>query len=801
MGLSDKLPNAAMKATRTPDSHGGEPRLSLELPVVLPDVDGTDDQCIGRLVERLKGLRGITTAHLEKEEAESRLCLHYDPNLVALAQVERLAQDAGAELTRRYRHETVLITSMDCGDCAQSIEHVVRRMNGVLQVSVSYAAEKMRVEFDSDAVSRDDIAARVASMGFEVGKDAEKPRGQLAQHAELARSVAAGLVLGLGYGMEKAGGGPAIVLPVYVLSYVLGGYDIARHGLKALARGRFTIDLLMTVAAVGAAALGEWAEGGLLLFLFSLGHALEEEAMDRARGAITALGELSPKTARVRRDGEAHEVAVGELLRGDVVVVRAGERVPVDGTVCAGRSSIDESALTGESLPVEKEPGEEVYAGSVNGDGALDVEVTKLAADSTLARVVALVAEAETQKSPTQMLVDRIAGFFVPATLVAVGVIWVAPPLLGWLPWSEAFLRSMAVLVSASPCALAIATPAAVLSGIARAANRGVLIKGGVHLENLGRLRAMAFDKTGTLTRGMPQVTDVVPWAGATEEILLATAAAVESASTHPLARAIVTAANERALALEEAEAVETMAGRGLCARAGGESVAVGTPTLLAERQSPAPREALEAAERLETQGKTVMFVQRGDRLLGLVAVADRPRDNARATMDSLRSLGVRELVMLTGDNPRVAGAIAAEVGIDDFRAGLLPRDKLAAIEEIGERVGNVGMLGDGVNDAPALARASVGIAMGAAGTDVALETADVALMADDPGVLPFAIGLGRRTRRVITENLVVALGVVAVLVPLSVLGVTGIGVAIVLHEGSTLGVVANALRLLRYRG
>lgn len=785
----------------TTDSHRGEPRVSLELPVVLPEVDGHDDQCIERLVERLESLRGITTAHLEEKTDEARLCLHYDPNLVALTQVERLAKDTGAELTRRYRHETVLITNMDCGDCAQSIEHVVRRMDGVLQVSVSYAAEKMRVEYDSTETSREDISTRVASMGFEVRDAVEKPRSWLAQHAELARSIASGLVLATGFGLEKAGLGLAVALPTYGVAYLLGGYDIARHGLMALAKGRFTIDLLMTVAAGGAAVLGEWAEGGLLLFLFSLGHALEEEAMDRARGAITALGDLSPKTARVRRDGQTTEVGVEELLRGDIVVVRAGERVPVDGTVDAGRSSIDESALTGESVPVEKETSDSVYAGSVNGDGTLDVTVTKLASDSTLARVVALVAEAETQKSPTQMVVDRIAGFFVPATLVTVGIVWVGPPLFGWLTWSEAFLRSMAVLVSASPCALAIATPAAVLSGIARAANRGVLIKGGVHLENLGRLKALAFDKTGTITKGTPQVTALRPRGETTEADLLSTAAAVERSSTHPLARAIVRAANERGLDIADAQDVETVPGKGLRARLNGYVVAVGTPTLLADSGAPAPPAEVADAERLEAEGNTVILVQRDGDLLGTIAVADRPRDNARESLERLRALGVSELVMLTGDNPRVARAIAEQVGLDDYRASLLPEDKLAAVEELATRLGDVGMLGDGVNDAPALARASVGIAMGAAGTDVALETADVALMADDLSVLPFAIGLGRRTRSVITQNLVVALGVVAVLVPSSILGIAGIGTAIILHEGSTLAVVANALRLLRYKG
>jgi len=358
----------------------------------------------------------------------------------------------------------------------------------------------------------------------------------------------------------------------------------------------------------------------------------------------------------------------------------------------------------------------------------------------------------------------------------------------------------MAVLVSASPCALAIATPAAVLSGIARAAKGGVLVKGGVHLENLGRLHALAFDKTGTITTGAPAVTDVVPEPGVAPEDLLGTAAAVEGRSTHPLARAIVRAARERDLRPEDAEAVETLAGRGLRARIGGEPVWVGTPELVREAAVSLPDETARAVGNLEDGGRTAVVVRRGDRILGVLGVADRPRPNAAETLARLRTLGVDELVMLTGDNPRVAAAIAKSVGLDEVRASLLPEDKLAAVDELTRRFGTCGMIGDGVNDAPALARATVGIAMGAAGTDVALETADVALMADDLAVLPFAIGLGRETRRIIVQNLVVALGVVAVLVPLSVLGIAGIGAAILLHEGSTLGVVGNALRLLRFR-
>jgi Cd2+/Zn2+-exporting ATPase len=480
--------------------------------------------------------------------------------------------------------------------------------------------------------------------------------------------------------------------------------------------------------------------------------------------------------------------------------VRPGERIPVDGRVDAGSSFVDESAITGESAPADKAPGATVFAGTVNGAGALDVVATRLASESTLARVMRLVAEAETQKAPTQLLVDRFARAFVPAVLVAVGGLAVGAPLLGWLSWSEAFLRATAVLVAASPCALAIATPASVLSAIACAARRGVLVKGGVHLESLGRLRAVAFDKTGTLTLGRPEITDVVAAADSSEAEVLALAAAVERSSTHPLARAIVALAAARGAAAQEAAAAEALPGLGVRGTVAGRSVWAGNAAL-AERQGADLLGALERARRdLEAAGRTTVVVGRDDRALGVIAGIDPARPGARDAVRALRDLGLAAVAMLSGDQPRVAAAIAPAVGIEDVRAGLLPEDKLAAVRDLMQRHGATAMVGDGVNDAPALATATVGIAMGAAGSDVALETADVALMSDDLSAVPFAVALGRRAGRVIRQNLVVAFGVIAVLLPLAATGTAGIGAAILLHEGSTLAVVANALRLLRPR-
>ncbi|MDA8258768.1 MAG: heavy metal translocating P-type ATPase, partial [Betaproteobacteria bacterium] len=483
------------------------------------------------------------------------------------------------------------------------------------------------------------------------------------------------------------------------------------------------------------------------------------------------------------------------LLRGDRMIVKPGSRIPADGQVASGNSAVDQAPVTGESMPVDKQPGDKVFAGTVNGEGALIVEVTRLARESTLARMVEMVAEAQTQKSPTQRFTDRFERVFVPVVLAGAALLIVLPPLFGF-PFAESFYRAMAVLVAASPCALAIATPSAVLSGIARAARGGVLIKGGAHLENLGTLAAIAFDKTGTLTAGKPKVTDVAAVSGS-EDALLKIAAAVESRSAHPLAQAVVAEATNRGLSWSEAGEVESVTGKGLRADLDGQKVAIGNARMFDGEAVP---EAIrQQAERLETEGKTTMLIQSNGQFLGVVALADMPRAGVREVLARLHQIGIRKTIMLTGDNARVGRAIAGAIGLDEVRAGLLPEDKLKAMEALAQSHGQTAMVGDGVNDAPAMARATVGIAMGGAGTDVALETADVALMADDLSKLPFAVSLSRASRRIIRQNLFVSLGVVALLIPATLFGWAGIGLAVLIHEGSTIVVVINALRLLAY--
>ena len=777
-----------------------EQTIDIDIPLLLPGVENEKDECLVRLEAALQGKKGIIRAHVERDKSPVDLCLHYDPNLLTLSDVKRLAERAGAQITNRYHHESIPIENMDCSDCSLVIEHSVGRMEGVLSVNVNYPTEKMWIEYDNHKITRSAIEKRVRSLGYQIPLN--EFQAKLQENRELLFSLLSGLFLLVGWLGEVFFGFPTFLsIGLFVVAYVLGGWDVSRHAWHALRERRLDTDGLMVVAAIGAAFLGEFAEGALLLFLFSLGHALEERALDRARRAVRALADLAPKTALVRRDGKEQESPVESLQLEDVVIVRPGVRIPVDGIILDGNSGIDQSSVTGESLPVDKTVGDQVFASTVNGEGALEVKVTRLAKDSTLARVMKMVEEAQAQKSPTQQTVEKFERVFVPAVLILTALVIVLPPLFGF-PFRESFLRAMTLLVAASPCALALGTPAAILAGVAQAARNGVLVKGGAHLENLGLLKAIAFDKTGTVTHGQPEVTDVVAIqsSGWSEADLLSIAAGAESRSAHPLAQAVVRSAQTQGLPVSPVDDVESLTGRGLRAVANGKTIWIGNQKLMNEAGVTLSAESISRAEALQGQGKTLMWIAVDKTLAGLIALADTLRKEAAPTMHALKQSGVAHTIMLTGDNARSASAIANEIGLTEFRADLMPEDKLTIIRDLVKEYGQVAMIGDGVNDAPALANATVGIAMGGAGTDVALETADVALMGDDLSKLPFVVGLGRATRAIIIQNLSIALGVIALLIITSVTGIISIGVAVIFHEGSTLVVVANALRLLRYK-
>ena len=635
-------------------------------------------------------------------------------------------------------------------------------------------------------------------------------------NTELVFALICGVLLGAGALAGKLGLIDRLSLVLYVSAYVFGGWFTIKEAISNIRQKRFEIDSLMLLAAAGAASIGAWAEGALLLFLFSLGHSLESYAMGRAKKAIEALSKLAPATAIVRRANGTTEMPVELLVPGDVVIVRPNDRLPADGFVVVGSSSINQAPVTGESVPVDKQPvadvelarskpdavdaASKVFAGTINGETLIEVEVTRRSTESTLARVIKMVSEAEVRKSPTQQFTDRFQRVFVPVVLLLVVGLLFAGIFLDE-PFRDSFYRAMAVLVAASPCALAIATPSAILSGIARAARGGVLIKGGAPLEELGALNAMAFDKTGTLTEGRPRITDVIPIGGTQIEDLLNVAIAVESMSDHPLAAAIVRDGEEMIGTRRrfQAKNMSNMIGRGVRAELDGQFVWIGKVEMFGTNGIPAlSKAALEAAERLRQSGRTTMVIRRADKDLGAIGLLDTPREGAKEALQKLREMGIDRMVMISGDHNRVAEAVAKQVGLDEAWGDLMPEDKVKAIKNL-RLSAKVAMVGDGVNDAPAMANSSVGIAMGAAGSDVALETADIALMADDIRQLPFAVGLSRHTRSIIRQNLFVSLGIVAILVPSTIMGLS-IGAAVAIHEGSTLLVVFNALRLLAYR-
>lgn len=772
-----------------------EPKLQLDLELLLSHSPNEQDQCIQRLEQELRITRGITQAHIKKDGEQFALCLHYDPTVFNLATLERTARRAGAKISNRYQHELMSIIGMDCSDCTLVIEHGVKRLEGILDASVSYVAGTLKVEYDSQKVSNAEIKARVKGLGYEVAETGIKVI--VKERRELIFSLLCGLTLLTAWLSPQLSLPLPVTYALFVGTYFFGGYDIARHALHSVKERQFDTDLLMILAAAGAAFLGEFLEGGLLLFLFSLGHTLEELALDKARDAVSKLGKLTPKTATVIRDANEVEVPVDEVKIDELVVVRPGVRISVDGLITVGSSAIDQSPITGESMPVEKSLGDQVFAGSVNGNGALQVRVTKLAKDNTLARVMQLVEESQTQKTKTQQLTERFTSWFVPAVLIIDLLLIALPPVFG-VPIRTAFLRAMTFLVAVSPCALALGPPSAMLCGIGQAARNGLLIKGGIHLETLGKVKAIAFDKTGTLTHGKPAVTDVVITGKMPENELLSLAAACESRSAHPLAAAVVNAARTRGITIPEPEKLDSVSGQGLIATVSGRSVLVGNIKLMKAQNITLSDEVSNKLQTSEEEGKTTILVAVDGEIASIIALADTPRSNARQTLEELHKIGIEQIFLLSGDNIRVANKLARDLGIDEVKAGLMPEEKVQAMQQLAsDRV--VAMVGDGVNDAPALAAASVGIAMGGASTDVALETADVALMGDDLSKLPFAVSLGRATRAVVLQNLAISIATILGLAGAAMLGTTTIGWTILFHEGSTLLVVANSLRLLAH--
>lgn len=827
-------------------------KLQIKIPLILPEVPDEKDQCVEKLITRLQDIEGLEKVHVKEQTDKGvpQLCFHYNPELISINRIQQIAKRTGAEIGEKYGHKLIEVEGVRHIRHARTIEASLNRLEGILQAAVS-ASGMIGLELETSKINEEKILTALRKEGLDIlvtdvdveryikmtqedqdesdQKEHNHPEGEedhahsdggiFGKNTELFFSIICGALLGIGFGLSYITTVPSwISLSLYIGAYFFGGYFTAKEAVQTVFKGGFEIDFLMLVAAIGAAILGEWAEGALLLFLFSLGHAMEHYAMNKARKSIAALAELAPKTALRKKNGKTEEVGIEELIIGDIIIVKPNSKISADGVVVSGTSSVNQAPITGESVPVDKLPVDDpekdwskqndikhenrVFSGTINGNSTLEIKVIKEASDSTLSRLVKLVNEAQTQKSPTQLLTDKFEKYFVPSVLALV-LLLLGAFLVIDETFSESFYRAMAVLVAASPCALAISTPSAVLSGVARAAKGGVLIKGGRPLEDLGVLTALAFDKTGTLTEGKPKLTKVVPLGNVREDELLKIAVAVENLSDHPLAKAVVRDGKERLKDVEipEATGLEAVLGKGIKASLGSDKIYIGNLDLFEDLDENKPSKEIEEQVReLEGGGNTTMLIRRNAEYIGMIALMDTPRESAKATLAELKKIGIKRMIMLTGDNQKVADAVAKEIGLTDAWGSLLPEEKVEAIKKLREKESKVAMVGDGVNDAPAMANSTVGIAMGAAGSDVALETADIALMADKLETLPFAIGLSRKAKGIIRQNLWVSLGIVAILIPSTILGWANIGIAVLIHEGSTLVVVFNALRLLAYK-
>ena len=694
------------------------------------------------------------------------------------------------------------VGNLDCENEAAAIERGFKDFPGLLKLTVYPKAAKVAATIDAETTDVARVKEKLTALGFPPAASAMELPAQPRpwRNPKVVTSAASGILLLVGWLASLAGAPSGVSFGIYLAAIVIGGYYFGREAIEELIFEREVgIELLMATAAIVATAMGLAGEGATLVFLYSISEAAEGYTEDKTRSAVKALMSLVPKVALVRRDGGEREVPVEDLAVDEVFVVRPGEAVATDGIVLSGSSFIDEAPVTGESVPVEKSAGAKVFAGSVNGESALEVRATTTFADNTISRIIHMVEEAQERKGKSQRFIERFGKRYSPAVLAIGGLIAVLPPLLTDVSWPTALTRATVFIVAAAPCALVISIPITLVASLGTGARKGVLIKGGVYVEELAKVKVVAFDKTGTLTMGRPEVTDVLTADGGArvEAELIALAAGIERHSQHPLARAITRCAEVREIVPASLTAARALPGAGASAMSHGKAHYAGNPALFDSTLKLSLDGWQGDIERMQTDGKTVVLVGDETRVAGLLAISDTLRPNAAKALADLHALGVRS-VMLTGDNSRAAKAIAHKLGIDEVYAELKPEGKASKVAELAQLHGHVAMVGDGVNDAPALAEATVGIAMGAAGTDVALETADVALMADDLEKLAYALGLAKRNRHIVRQNIGLSALVVGTLIVGALGGLLSLPMAVVAHEVSEWIVIGNGLRMLR---
>ncbi len=768
---------------------------------VVFQVDGiTCLDCAQKFEKAVNELPGVLSASLNTMTGKLTV-----EGMADLAAIRRLGQDENYTINpmEQVKNKAPTVFQVDgitCLDCAQKFEKAVNELPGVLSASLNTMTGKLAVE---GRTSLEDIRQLGQDENYKINPVVQQR--SIAQPVkkmnwEMLRAVLSGVSLVIAVGVEKFGGSATTYLPMYILAMVLGGWGNFKKASHALPRLNFNMSVLMSVAVIGAFAIGQYEEGATVAFLYAISEMLQAWTVEKARRSIRQLMDIAPKTALLRRSGSEVETSVEQINIDDIMIVYPGEKIAMDGEIVKGESAINEAAITGESIPADKGPGAEVFAGTLNTHGSIEVKVTKLVQDTTIAKIIHMVEEAQSKRAPSQVFVEKFATVYTPIVMaLAMGFMFLPPLLLGyeWTPW---IYRGLTLLVVACPCALVVSTPVAIVSAISNAAKNGVLIKGGIHLEEAGSLNAIAFDKTGTLTKGEAVVTDIIPVGSTPENKLLQMAANLEARSEHPLAVAIIKAAQQRGHQVVPVEDFTAIAGRGAHGTINAQRTYIGNPRMFTEKGI-SLEPVIKEIERLQGQGKTIMIVGTPNTFLGIIAVADEVRENSTDAVTALKSAGIQHTIMLTGDNDVTAKAMSAKVGVDEYRAELLPQDKVTVVQELLGKYNKVGMIGDGINDAPALALSTVGIAMGGAGTDTALETADIVLMADDLSKLPFTIRLSRKALAIIHQNIGFSLIIKAIAILAIFPGWLTLWMAILADMGATIIVTLNSLRLLKVNG
>ncbi|WP_249291999.1 heavy metal translocating P-type ATPase [Metabacillus flavus] len=762
-------------------------------------VYGMDCPACAKTIEKgigsLQGIRDVqvnySTARMQVTAASAQA---FEP---VQNEMKKLGYTA-EQMNEKRNLKTYTVEGMDCGSCAKTIENHLRLNKSVQSVNVNFSTGKMKIEH---ANSTDEIIKEVSKVGFKASLDSSRSSNQPSPSVKSNENgwfILSGVLIAMGFAGSFLGIDPLLSSFLYAFAMIISGYKPVKSAFYSIKSRSLDMNVLMSAAAIGAALIGEWLEGATVVWLFALGNLLQNKSIEQTRNSIRNLMDLAPPEAWIKNGADLVKKPVEEISIGEVIFVKPGDKIPLDGEVVKGESSVNQAPITGESIPVDKEAGDTVFAGTINEHGTLEIRVTKLTEDTTIAKIIHLVEEAQEQKAPTEAFIDKFASIYTPVVFVIALLIMILPPIAGFGTWGDWFYKGLELLVIACPCALVISTPVAIVSAIGNAAKNGILIKGGTFLEKAGAITAIAFDKTGTLTEGKPKVSKVEVLEG-TEEELLSIALTLETYSTHPIAKAIADYVKSKGIPSQEGDSFSNIVGKGVQATVEGVPYYAGNLALFKD-MNPSLEQVSKRVMDLQNEGKTIVLIGTDQKLIGLIAVSDTIRESTTSAMKTLTENGIRETVMLTGDNTGTAKMIASEANITRYFAELLPEDKVNAIKKLQNEGHKVAMVGDGINDAPALAAADLGIAMGGAGTDTAMETADIVLMADNLDKLPHTIKLSKKALAIIKQNIWFSIIIKVIALALIFPGWLTLWMAVLSDTGAALIVILNALRLLRVK-